>query len=745
MTKNKPRAKIDSEYSKNLRYPDINDYLKDTYYSANTSNFLDNQSRTQLVLRQQDAQLDLITPVIAGTTREYLLNSYVFYGYNPELESVEYCVLKIDYLDESIVFQKEYRRDENEAVLDPDRLQVITRNTIDPSIGRVVNFGIFISKRTILQILQAIFNRNAREAFKYYLADATPDAVVDAEGEPVYDAERLRRFVDKQIYRLKIPVDIEVYYYESDLPGAIIEAELSFGSVAQSLLSQIRPKSLSITLNNYTTMPYRDYRFFRLSSNTNIPVEVLLRAKVDGSSTIYESVRLRRSQQAVDLNLQASMHALAANFGYRVTYPKLDLRVTGFKVTGTDGIIARSVDIPDIEFGKNNESKSLTILNYFIGHEPVFTAGSSSEDKTKPFSIRIRFSAAEAIDVTKPYKFQLEFTDSLRVPEQYLLYAGDVNGTLPSSTEYDTKVSGVYSFGYKAGVSSDLSSISMVSVKIKNTQEDMVSSIDHNYRTTLRKTSDGFYELALVWPSTAVNLRGFTLAAELSKISLKITDYFQQALFTGSMDKFSEDIYPTRGLNPFYVKDVTVLSWYPKYRDLFINNKLAVPVLPFVNLTRFSNFNTYSQSSAPLKFYKASSPDGTLRLQYTIRLYCRGYMAPNAQRNYFMPDVFYPLTAIVAASYRVGNSTKYGPILEGNKVLKRLDKNIKYSFDPNTNRIEVFFSKAKIIEWLRYLLNAPERAKRRFYLLINTSASNPYTNQYISNKPLVSTVIMYEV
>ena len=33
MAKNKPRAKIDSEYSKNLRYPDINDYL--TYLAQN--------------------------------------------------------------------------------------------------------------------------------------------------------------------------------------------------------------------------------------------------------------------------------------------------------------------------------------------------------------------------------------------------------------------------------------------------------------------------------------------------------------------------------------------------------------------------------------------------------------------------------------------------------------------------------------------------------------------------------------
>ena len=186
MAKNKPRAKIDSEYNKDLRYPDINDYLKDTYYSASTSNFLDNQARTQLVFRQQDTQLDLVRTTVAGFAREYLLNSFVFYGYNPELESVSHCVIKIDFLDEAVVFQKTYRRDEDETVLDPDRLQVITRNIVDPSIGRVVNFGIFMSKRTISQILEAVFNKYKVQAFNYYLADPTPDATIDANGNPVY-------------------------------------------------------------------------------------------------------------------------------------------------------------------------------------------------------------------------------------------------------------------------------------------------------------------------------------------------------------------------------------------------------------------------------------------------------------------------------------------------------------------------------------------------------------------------------
>jgi len=153
MSKNKPRIKIDEAYNKDLRYPDINDYLKDTYYSANSSNYVDNQSRTKLVLRQQDNTFDLITPVVAGYTQEYLLNSFVFYGYNPELESVSHCVLKIDYLDENPVFTKTFRRDVDERSLDPDRLQIVVNNAADKLIGRVVNFGIFVSKVTIRQII----------------------------------------------------------------------------------------------------------------------------------------------------------------------------------------------------------------------------------------------------------------------------------------------------------------------------------------------------------------------------------------------------------------------------------------------------------------------------------------------------------------------------------------------------------------------------------------------------------------
>jgi len=121
-------------------------------------------------------------------------------------------------------------------------------------------------------------------------------------------------------------------------------------------------------------------------------------------------------------------------------------------------------------------------------------------------------------------------------------------------------------------------------------------------------------------------------------------------------------------------------------------------------------------------------------------------MAANSQRNYFSPDVFFPLPSVVAASYKVNNSIKFVPISLNDKLLRRIDRDITFKFDPNENQIEVFLTKAKVVQWLNNLIRTPEKVQsRQFYLLINISPTEPYTNRYVNNKPLVSVVIMSEV
>lgn len=119
---------------------------------------------------------------------------------------------------------------------------------------------------------------------------------------------------------------------------------------------------------------------------------------------------------------------------------------------------------------------------------------------------------------------------------------------------------------------------------------------------------------------------------------------------------------------------------------------------------------------------------------------------PNAQRNYFSPDVFFPLTAIVAASYKVNNRLKFAPITLNDKLLKRIDKEIRFTFSSSTNQIEIYLTKAKVVQWLNALVTSPEKVQsRQFYLLMNISPNEPYTNRYVANKPLVSVVLMSEV
>jgi hypothetical protein len=750
MPKNKARAKIDSEYNKDLRYPDINDYLKDTYYSANTSNYADNQSRTLLVLRQQDAKLDLITPTIAGAARRYLLNSFVFYGYNPELESVSHCVLKVEYLDDSVIYSKTYRRDNNETALDPDRLQVIPGGARDVSLGRVVNFGIFMSKMTMSRILEAIFNKNQRLASEYYLPDLNPDDEESSDGRPVFNPLRLRNFVDAQLYRLKIPLTIEVFYYDSEEAAAIIETELSFGSIVSSLLAQIRPREVSVRLNNYTTPQYKSGNYFKVSGNPTVPVQITLRSRIDNSVTVINEVSLSKEKPNADLSLSAHIYAKESHFNYRVTYPKLDFALTGYRVGNTNALIRSFFDIADITFGKANDSKSLRILDYFIGHTPIYYTGHSSEGaevyKKDPLKIRIKFSIDSSFNHTIPYKFQLEFHDSATPATQYLLIAGDVNTTLPTTEQYATKTSGSFSFAYKAGTSADSRTVKLVSVRAKDATSAILESISHRFNVTLKKVDSTVYELQVTWPNSATDVRGLTLAAELPRITLKIADYFQQPLFTGTVLKKFEDVYAVRSSNPFFVNDSSQLTWYPRYRDLLINGKTLKPVGSFVNLARVPNLSTYAGTAAPITYYRLSSPTGAINLRYTVRLYCRGYSSPNNQRSYFMPDVFFPLTSLVIASYKQGNTIKYGTVASSNRFLNRLDATVGYTFNTSTNQVEISIPKTKVMQWIRLLIGNPEKVTtRQFYLLVNTTTTNPFTNRYASDKPVVSVVMMYEV
>lgn len=748
MSKTRPRSKIDTEYRKNLKYPDINDYLKDTYYSANLSNFNDNQARTPLILRQQDNTLDLLSVTIAGSARDYYLNSYVFYGYNPELESVSHCRLIVNYLDgETVTYQKEFRRDEDEGVLDGNRLQVVSTSFIDAGVNRVVNFGIFMGRRTIRNILEAIFNKHAVKAFRHYFVDDLPNLDTDENDVPKYNPERLRNFVDNRLYRLKIPVTIEVYYFDSEDPAATISTELSFGGVLQSLLGQIRTRSTSIQVNPFLSAAYEQKKFFNVSLNTTIPVQMMLGSKVDSTTRSSYSLNFNNRNRAQDLDLCAFVWAKAAHSDFRVTYPKLEFWVAGWKIRNNDALINDYKLLPEIPLNVANAAKFLTIKDYFIGHEPVYRAGSSAESTTQRFRIRLRLFLPEGLNHWYPIKFQIEFTNTSAPERQYLLLAGDVSNTPVVTSEYKQTL-GVFSRAVRYGEDSAKQTVSMMSVKAVSATSRMLNGIDHKFFSRLIKISNTLFDLELTWPDTQVDLQAFTLAAELDRISVKISNYFQQPIYTGTVRKSSVDVYTERTDNPFYMDGPSALAWYPRFEDLKINGRAATRVGSFINLASVPNLTSLMHIGVSPRFYKVSSTTGDITLSCKLRLNCRSYFSPNSQRSFFSPDVFFPLNAVVVGSYKLNNRLKITAVGEKSKIIFRLDNKVTYSFNTSTNEIEVTIKKAKVLEWLNLLVGNPNKnSKRQFYLFLNISNNSPanFSPRYVGGKPSLGAVVVYEV
>ena len=559
------------------------------------------------------------------------------------------------------------------------------------------------------------------------------------------------QFVDNRLYRLKIPIDVEVYYYESDLPGFIIETELSFGAVLQNLLGEIRAGSVSIQPNVFSDQAYPDKKYFKISTKTRIPLELHLGSRVAQTTRSNYSFKFSNTQKTRNSELSAFVWSKAAHSDYRVIYPKLEFWISGWKVNNSDALINDYRLLPEIPLNTANSAKSLTIEDYFIGHEPVFKVGSSSESlpvyTSQPLRIRIKFSVPADFNFWYPLKFQLEFSEKTLPGNQYLLFAGDISDTAVITSASKDKAQGQANFLVRYGHDPAKNTVTMASIKALNASAEMLTSMDHKFITKLRKISSKIYEIELIWKSDP---RMFTLAAELPRISLKICNYLQQPLYAGTGLKQDRDTYTNRSSNPFY-RYGSNFAWYPRYGSLKINDREATSVGVFLDPARVPNLSSYvnyTNLNNSIRYYRAYSTSGNLSIKYKLRLNCRGYFSPNTQRNYFAPDVFFPLNAVLGGSYRKNNQRFILAIGSRDKLLSQYDDRVTYTFDRNTNEVEVVVSKAKLTQLLNLIVGTPNKAThRKLYLFLNTEVlyNTVFTNRYVNNKPSLGAILMYEV
>jgi len=99
MPKKRLATRIDLDYTKNLKYPDVNEFLKDSMYASNLTEFPDNPENTITFFRAVPESITADgTTLTVGTNLTFkpYLSKFKMYGYIGTLEAVDCMELEFD-------------------------------------------------------------------------------------------------------------------------------------------------------------------------------------------------------------------------------------------------------------------------------------------------------------------------------------------------------------------------------------------------------------------------------------------------------------------------------------------------------------------------------------------------------------------------------------------------------------------------------------------------------------------------
>lgn len=249
MSKKQALPRLDAQITRNARYPDVNEFLKNTQYASQSTNYLDNQAAARLtpVLSRGDS-LQLSTVNIAGFSRAVYLTSISFYGYNPDVEVLDRVVVSLPTFPGFAQVSSRTNADYQLTIISGSEANVGSSLT---------NYKIVLSTRAVTQILSHVFDKSAQLAFDYFSVGETDDAV--------YSAERLLSFVTSNLYALSIPLTFSYYYFNSSDPAFSLVTTLSFKDLLSFLREDFAPNSVSLTLSSL-------YAHFQLNVFAKRPV-----------------------------------------------------------------------------------------------------------------------------------------------------------------------------------------------------------------------------------------------------------------------------------------------------------------------------------------------------------------------------------------------------------------------------------------------------------------------------------------
>lgn len=734
MSKNKSLRRIDKEYDKQLRYPDINDYLKDTSYSTVTSNYHDNLIDTQLTYKMQDQDLTLGQITVANTPLKAYFNAFVLYGYHPDLESVSEIRLTID------AFSIE---DETTGIFNPNpfniRLFSSLRNSdrwslilqaLLPNLGinKAINYGIYLSDRTVTSIYNFVFNTAAirPQVLKKYIHEDMYEDIAD-------DNAKLVQYVKENLYRLNIPMRVEFYYVEDDeFPAFTFLTNFNTRPILTRLRSAFRVRSLAVNRTLAGSDQYVAGNYFTWTAILGNSVELLPKYRIGttddykNASEIFFGVTAGSNRSVVYNRFIANEYHKVSHLLYDIRYPEIYVKYNWKWADTSDVYIFADADVQKPVSFNSFSASPLTIKNYFIGHTPTQDYAANRDT----FKIYITFSLPSSVtrnDFGRAVdKFQLKFfnraSDLSGIdPNNYVLLAGSLNEGASEASEVcsfiDTSAGwtmrrhddGTTKFRVMA-VNRNHTKCRMMSVLVTdptqsfNTQNHFSTELV-KYTARVVGNSDGTFTLVLEWPNQRDELvQYFWPFAHFKWIELKMTDFFQVPLFTGQTGITAWDTY-TIDKNPFWLFKLPYSDsnrqWYPRGNNLSL--KAGVRGFSYTNSdTALANVVQFY----PPQFYSlvGKSTSSTINVSYNLRLFCKGFYVKNNNRVKMIDANFITNSAfVVGVRNPKTNKIVYNPFNSRTHFIRNLTAKVvtKFNFDFVNSLVTIEMDKAALLNIIK--------------------------------------------
>lgn len=775
MSKNKPMTRIDLDYNKNLKYPDINDYLNDTVYASNLTEFPDNQAGARTSFRLIPGTTEWNHKInIAGFQWKIFLGQFKLYGYNPDLEAIEQMRLTIDFVN------NQNNRNNYTKVI-RKRNTPITFNVVTPAdpetlpLVGAVNYFINFTPTALEDIYDYVFDTRWVDASEYYRKKVYTT-------EPSY-AEKLAflNYIKYRIYSIKIPVSVQYYYVNATEPGGVLEFDMSLQDLIPTYRNSVDFSSKVIELNS--TVSNGSLDFLKLSYTSSNSGKMQLKGFFVSNPAAFEIDPIYRpvgtTQESLNTSIMVKQLMKAQHSGFDLSYPAI--KYTYDFLIGTDSTPL----LNDEEFDtfqpspRDDRVDPITITSYNYGNKVKLV----EPNKNNPFQVTLEFSSKNRnlVAESHKYKFQLNFLqesasgilDTSPINTATLIesafIAGDFSSTVGEvlRTTVDSADRGAAAIHRSNTVIGSYKGFRLFSQRVGAKNGTLFAQEELSQFTTKLEvyqiSEDRLtysYRMTLTWP-TSTKLQGLYNIVKAEAIRLSIANAFQEIILQGTIRKNTWDPISIDSKNPAYTPS---LNYFPNYQL----RGIAIPLSPIERSAQYpaqARINSLrdKQNNLLISLNDATQtamyvpgtlgPSGTLSVWLDVQNYIN-----NGVNTYpTTPNPFFFLEGYIIIAHRLRiKSGGFDPnatfrVSPKDKLLRVKDY-LKCEVYGNSNTILMQITQAKLEAAAKAALSVSnlDLGEYTAYIVtnltkVNTSLDNIaiYTNSYIEGKIKCDLVIGY--